>query len=62
MKTPKGMVPDHWTWRDRKAVETGWHCPKKRGKAEPEDAQPTGRGIIATSMKRKPKREQGTLL
>jgi hypothetical protein len=62
---PKGMVADHWTWRDGKAFVTGWHWPTKRGKQQEELVEtPVTRGLVATSMA-KPKRakpEQGQLL
>lgn len=63
MIAPKGMVADHWTWRDGRAEVTGWHVPTKRkAKAEPERV-PSGRGSVAASLGHtKAKHEQGALL
>ena len=64
MIAPKGMVADHWTWRGGRPLVTGWHRPVKRGKAEAEEAQPTGRGIVAAALgkSKRTKLEQGKLL
>ena len=60
MTAPKGMVPDHWTWRDGRAEVTGWHAPKRRGKAKDEPDGPVfvPRGLV-TGTTKPPKRSAG---
>jgi hypothetical protein len=66
--SPKGMVADHWTWRDGAAHVTGYHPKPKRGQQHAEPEFVTRRGVMFEASAPRPSRAkalkaaQGSLL